>query len=155
VRELREVAHADRRLLRVLPALLGRLDGHAGGALVPALMGATGARDGRPGGAGALGAGEREPLSEHLLAVYQDHYARDGRAAEHLCIELDERDLDDWIDMARAQEAELVRLRGREVAARGVIEAARLLDECWHWAEGDDAEHRALCAALDRYWLAG
>lgn len=49
-------------------------------------------------------------LSEYLLAVYQDHYARDGRAAEHLSIELDERDLDDWIDMARALEAEVARL---------------------------------------------
>jgi hypothetical protein len=57
-------------------------------------------------------------LSEYLLGIYQDHYARDGRAAEHLCIELDERDLDAWIDRARALEAENERLRA-ELAARG------------------------------------
>jgi hypothetical protein len=66
--------------------------------------------------------GEDTPLSECLLGIYQDHYARDGRAAEHLCIELDERDLDDWIDRARALEAEVARLRAVEAAARTVLE---------------------------------
>jgi hypothetical protein len=79
--------------------------------------------------------GEDTPLSECLLGIYQDHYARDGRAAEHLCIELDERDLDDWIDRARALEAEVARLRA-ELVARPVV--TRLFNRATYDELGED-----------------
>lgn len=67
-------------------------------------------------------AGEDLTLSERLQLLLADHEAEHGARAEHLTIEVDPRDLEDWETAVAALEREIVRQPARE---RRLVDAAR------------------------------